>query len=484
MAKKWTIGVKLGVSFGSLFAVAVLLGLASLQATSRLGSDLERAINVVARTQFLAGQAATASAAMESSERAVAFALVLQQADKAEAGRREYEKAQAELTDSIRELGAVASDSASRDAIAALQAKAAQQARNHSELQSLMASGQMDVALKLFDERLAPGLHEMNARARDLVERQERQLSVVTAAAEDHKAQNRWLLLALCIISVPVALGVSAVIRSASRKLRSLSSQIAAAAREVGDASRQISDSSRMIADGASRQAGSLEETSASSQELSSITQKNAEQSHNAAVMMGEVDSRVHEANSTLDEMVASMKGISASSEKIARIIKVIDEISFQTNILALNAAVEAARAGEAGMGFAVVADEVRRLAQRCAQAAKDTAALIEESIQTSAEGSRKIDRVSTSVVSITESATRVKQIVDQLSLSSQEQAQGIELIARSLTQLESATQQAAASAEQSASVSETMATQAVVMNRVVTELVSLVGENAISQSK
>lgn len=482
MRKQWTIGAKLGISFASVLALVIVMGVASLQMSGDLSNELERAVKVVAQSQLLAGQMAAATASMEAHERGVAFALVLQQADKAEASKRGYQEAAGQLDESLKGLASLAADDSGRSQIRMLDEKASAVRSIHSEFLQLLASQQIDIALKLFDERLTPALRDMNRAATALVDQQEKQLASVGESAAARQSHARWLMLMLFAVSIPVGVGVVIVIRKASATLRKLSGELSGTAREVSEASRQISQASRGVAEGAAKQAGSLEETSASSQELSSMTQKNAEQSRHAASMMAEVDHRVREANVTLEQMVASMREISGSSEKIARIIKVIDEISFQTNILALNAAVEAARAGEAGMGFAVVADEVRRLAQRCAQAAKDTAALIEESIQTSSEGSRKIEQMSSSIASITGSAVRVKEIIDQLNLSSQEQAQGIELISSSLTELEAVTQQAAASAEQSAAVSESMASQSDVLDRVVSHLVGLVGETGTAR--
>lgn len=138
----------------------------------------------------------------------------------------------------------------------------------------------------------------------------------------------------------------------------------------------------------------------------------------------------------------------SASSDKVPKIFKVIDEIAFQTSIPALNAAVEAARAGEAGMGFAVVADEVRNLAQRCAQAAKDTAALIEESITKSHDGHAKVEQVAIDLRAITAESSKNRTLVKEVSVGSDEQTRGIEQIARALTQMEQVTQRSAANAE------------------------------------
>ncbi len=170
------------------------------------------------------------------------------------------------------------------------------------------------------------------------------------------------------------------------------------------------------------------------------------------------------------------MTDITTSSGKISKIIKVIDEIAFQTNILALNAAVEAARAGEAGLGFAVVADEVRNLAQRCAQAAKDTADLIEDSVAKSNAGQAKVDQVAGAIRTVTEEAGKIKVLVDEISVGSQEQARGIEQIGSAITQMDQVTQRAAASAEEGASAAEELTAQSESLKAVVAQLTRMVG--------
>ena len=176
--------------------------------------------------------------------------------------------------------------------------------------------------------------------------------------------------------------------------------------------------------------------------------------------------------------MVMAMAEINSQREKISKIIKVIDEIAFQTNVLALNAAVEAARAGEAGQGFAVVADEVRNLAQRCAQAASDTAGLIEESIVKSNQGKSKVDPVAGAIGVITEESAKINGLVNDVNLRSQEQTRGIDQIGRAILQIEQVTQQVSASAEQSAAAAEELHAQSEALQGVVENLAVMVGSS------
>jgi methyl-accepting chemotaxis protein/methyl-accepting chemotaxis protein-1 (serine sensor receptor) len=211
-------------------------------------------------------------------------------------------------------------------------------------------------------------------------------------------------------------------------------------------------------------------------EEMASMTRKNAENAQHAASLVGGVARQVDDSNAALTGMVTSMDAIKESSDKVARIIKTIDEIAFQTNILALNAAVEAARAGEAGMGFAVVADEVRNLAQRSAQAAKDTAGLIEESIARSNEGAAKVQEVASAIAAITGSVSQVNGIVTEVREASHQQTQGIDQVSQAIVQMEKVTQTTAATAEESAAASEELNAQAETSLSVVRRLEALVG--------
>jgi len=248
------------------------------------------------------------------------------------------------------------------------------------------------------------------------------------------------------------------------RKLRQIAETMHTGAGQVAAAAGQVSGSSQTLAQGASESAASLEETSASTEEVRSMAHKSAENSQAAAEIVAENSRKFDETQHRLGEMVAAMGEITESSRKISKIIKVIDEIAFQTNILALNAAVEAARAGEAGMGFAVVADEVRNLAQRCSQAARDTAQLIEDSIEKSGGGQATVDRVTEAMRGIIEEAGRVKVLVDEISAGSREQAKGVDQIGRGVAQLESTGQTTASTAEESAAAAEELTAQAQTM--------------------
>jgi methyl-accepting chemotaxis protein len=176
------------------------------------------------------------------------------------------------------------------------------------------------------------------------------------------------------------------------------------------------------------------------------------------------------------DELVASMVSIQESSQHVAKIIKTIDEIAFQTNILSLNAAVEAARAGEAGMGFAVVADEVRNLAQRCSQAAKDTSALIEESIQHAKTGKVRLDEVAGAMRQVTDSAVEVQRLSNEVNAGSEEQARAIEQISKAILQIQQVTQQTAASAEEGASAGAQMGAEADHLQGAVSRMRAMLG--------
>ena len=279
-------------------------------------------------------------------------------------------------------------------------------------------------------------------------------------------------ILGLCLLAF-------VIIRSITQPIKRIIEGLHQGADQVASAAGQVSSASQTLAEGSSEQAASVEETSSSLEEMSSMTKQNASNAGQADSLMKQANQVVNKANTSMGQLTTSMQEISKASEETSKIIKTIDEIAFQTNLLALNAAVEAARAGEAGAGFAVVADEVRNLAMRAADAAKNTSALIAGTVKKVSEGTALVGATNDAFNEMAGSTRKVGELVSEIAMASSEQAQGIEQVNLSVTEMDKVTQQNAATAEESASASEELNAQAEELKGFVAELTAVVGGNA-----
>jgi methyl-accepting chemotaxis protein len=313
-------------------------------------------------------------------------------------------------------------------------------------------------------------------------------LSLSKKAGEETANTYRSTVIALLsIIGSGILIGVFlmwGISRGVTKPLRGVIRGLNEASKQVASGSGHVSSSSQKLAEGASEQAASIEETSSSLEEMSSMTRQNAGNATQADNLMKEANQVVEKANDSMIHLTRSMEEISKASEETSKIIKTIDEIAFQTNLLALNAAVEAARAGEAGAGFAVVADEVRNLAMRAAEAARNTADLIEGTVKKVKDGGNLVSATSDAFAEVASSAAKVGGLVAEIAAASNEQAEGIGQVNTAVTEMDKVVQQNAANAEESASASEEMSAQAEQMKGFVEELVALVGgENNAAHS-
>ena len=264
-------------------------------------------------------------------------------------------------------------------------------------------------------------------------------------------------------------------VRSIARPIHAIIAGLNEGADQVASAASEVSSAGQSLAEGSSEQAASLEETSASLEEMASMTQQNADNAGQADKLMTEANRMVGNANEAMSSLTTSMSQIAEASEETSKIIKTIDEIAFQTNLLALNAAVEAARAGEAGAGFAVVADEVRNLAIRAADAAKNTAEMIEDTVSKTNAGSDLVTQTNDAFGQVADGTAKVGELVGEISAASKEQSQGIQQVNSAVREMDKVTQQTAANAEESASAAEELSAQSEQMKAIVRDLNSLV---------
>jgi methyl-accepting chemotaxis protein/methyl-accepting chemotaxis protein-1 (serine sensor receptor) len=471
-----TIGKKLTIGVGAMLAVTAVTGIASLSGIGSLNTELETATQKTARRLQIAGLMDAAGSTMLAAQRGVVLFTFAKDPSRVESAKQLFDRAASTWQKSIDEVRPLIVTDEGRRIVNQLQEQLTAWRSVIVEIEQAAAQGNADAAVRIIVDK---GLPIYEANSRDTARFRELQNEILASQQANGASifqSSRWIAIGLLGLAIGTGLLTLFVVRNTSRTLQRAATDLRQSSEQLASAANQITSSSQALAQGASEQAASVEETSASTEEISTMIRKNADDSHVAAELMNETGQVVTEANQTLVQMEKSMQEINGASEKIGRIIKVIDEIAFQTNILALNAAVEAARAGEAGMGFSVVADEVRNLAHRSAQAAKDTAGMIEESIAKSSEGRVKLEQVSQAIHAITEKAMKAKALVDNVNVGSGEQSRGVEQIAKAIIQVEKVTQTSAATAEETASAGEELSAQSASLRETVGHLEALVG--------
>ena len=464
------------ICFALAFGLTFLTGAVALWNISALGESIDRLGHGTAQNLNKAGNINALTTDLLSSSRAVILRAYMKDLPNEE----KYQAIFHQDAEQIRQATVSLQASLADDQARVLLGKVADTVPKLAELQdqvfALSKADKLDEAAELFRASFVPVGTELVTEAAALSSREAAVTALKADAATASVGPARWMIGFLLLLTVFLGAGLAVVVRNLTAVLRKNITELSESAQQIVAAASQVASSSQSLARDSSSQAASIEETSASSNEINAMARQNADSSVQAAEIVTISEQKFQDTNGQLDAMVKSMEDIHESSGKISKIIKVIDEIAFQTNILALNAAVEAARAGEAGMGFAVVADEVRSLAQRSAQAAKDTATLIEDSISRSNEGKSKVDQVAVAIREVTAESAQIKVLVSEVSGGSREQTTGIEQIGKALTQMERVTQSIAASSQETAAAAEELNAQAESLHFMVATLGAVIG--------
>jgi methyl-accepting chemotaxis protein/methyl-accepting chemotaxis protein-1 (serine sensor receptor) len=469
------VSTKLYAAIGSLAGTGLLVAISGAVSLNTVSGELNDALLKTAPKMDMVDSIRARGWEMVAAMRGVFAFAAMNDRDRVEKSEQQWEAADKRMHELFGEVRPLLVTAQGKELLAKLEAATAEYEPKAHEYMKLCKEGRTSeippliASIYKFSETIDHEGYAFRGNQLDL-------LAKSKARADGSESRSRAFGLVLGALLLAVAGVAVYVIHGIARTLRDAVTELSSGAQQVAAAATQVSASSQSLAEGSTEQAASLEETSATSEQIAAMARQNSQSSRQAADVVNASGEKFNQTNTLLSEMVSAIGDIQAQSGKIAKIIKLIDEIAFQTNILALNAAVEAARAGEAGAGFAVVADEVRNLAQRCAQAARDTSMLIEESIAKSDGGSQKVEAVASAIRSVIDDSGKIKMLVAEVDHGSREQTRGIEETTRALSQMEQVTQRNAASAEQGSAAAVELSAQAEALQAVVNGLIAMIG--------
>ncbi len=470
---QFTIPRRVGLGFALLVLAAIAVGGTSLSRLGAIGGNVERISgNTVPSVVTLSRIIADNLLILQSARTAV---LDTDQPERMQAARQDLAAAERRSEEAIATYRGLLSDAEDEQLFGEATAARATFLAEIRRAIELSDRGDPAARSAILGE-VEPVADRCLDRFNEIIEH-----NIKLAQAEVAAARSRLetgVAIAATVLGIAALLGIllaAGITRSLSRGLIGVSDALEAGATRTAEAAGQLAAVNRTVAAGCAEQGSSVAETGAALEQMSVMTRCTADNAAQAKELAQQARAAAHAASGTMAEMDTAMQSIGDSSAEVAKIVKQIDEIAFQTNILALNAAVEAARAGEAGAGFAVVADEVRSLAQRSAAAARETAERIEAAIESSRQGTASCDRVGKALAEIAERVTAADKLVAEIATAAREQSQGIRQIGTAMTQLDQVTQENAARADEGAGAAADLTTQAATVQEHVTRLRSLV---------
>jgi len=397
----------------------------------------------------------------------------------------ESEKAFRELLDQMSALDeSISSRQRFDDALKAIRNELEKDVVLQQAIHQVAMSRETERAIQALNREETPQWRKYRSMMIEMRKQMQDEVAKGQAIADRMTSSMHIILAAICIFVITTVIFVLFGTFRLLSKAHSRLCAVLQASEQSSAAIQEVSSVSLSLSKGASEQAAAIEETSSSLEEMSSMTKQNSDNARQADQLMASTKESVYRSAQIMDKLTTSMGEISKASEETSKIIKTIDEIAFQTNLLALNAAVEAARAGEAGAGFAIVADEVGNLAMRAAEAAKNTGNLIEGTVKKIKEGSELVQKTDAEFRQVALNVEQSGELVGQISAASAEQSQGIEQINKAVSEMDKVVQQNAGNAEESASASEEMNSQAKRMKNLVEDLVTVVGARSSRRAK